>query len=210
MKHILGKRELNKARKRAEIVEIAKRSFFEHGYAGTAMSAIAEELGGSKATLWAHFGSKEELFAAVIDQQIESFSKDLEDVLAGQIFSLPALRRLCLRYLERLLCESAVRLYALALSEGVRFPEVAEMFYSRAPKRAREFVVDFYATRLPPPAAVQLTRLTLAALSGYRSDILLRPRQTSQAEREIFVDGLVELIAAWIDKHARNGGICCS
>src|SRR3546814_16443040 len=44
--HMMGKREMNKARKRAEIVAIATRSLFYHGYASTSTSAIAEKLGG--------------------------------------------------------------------------------------------------------------------------------------------------------------------
>jgi AcrR family transcriptional regulator len=67
MTDMIGKRQLNKARKREAIVQVATRAFLENGYAATSMSAIADELGGSKATLWAHFSSKEELFAAVID-----------------------------------------------------------------------------------------------------------------------------------------------
>ena len=70
MQNLVGKRELNKARKRAEIVDIATRSFFEHGYAATSMSAIAETLGGSKTTLWSHFSSKADLFTAVVDAQV--------------------------------------------------------------------------------------------------------------------------------------------
>ena len=204
MTNSLGKREQNRARKRAEIVQIAAYSFFEHGYGATSMSAIAEELGGSKATLWAHFSSKVELLAAVIDKLVQSFSQDIEEVLAGQTFSLPTLRRLLILYLDRLMGENALRLFNLVMSEGARFPEISEMFYARGPATARRRIVDFYATRFPEEVAMKLTRLTLAAASGYRMDFLMRPKPPSMAEREAFVDSFVELIDAWIETHAEE------
>ncbi|GGN58425.1 hypothetical protein GCM10011349_37960 [Novosphingobium indicum] len=195
----MGKRELNKARKRAEIVDIATRSFFEQGYAATTMSAIAEELGGSKATLWAHFSSKEELFAAVIDLQVGSFSRDIDEVLTSQTYSVPALRRLCMRFLECLMRDNAVRLFTLILSEGERFPEIREMFSSRGPERVRKCIVKFYATQFNETEAERLMQMTVSAVSGYRSDVQLRPKRPTKAEQEDFVDCLVELIASRVN-----------
>lgn len=195
--HMMGKRELNKARKRAEIVDIATRSFFERGYADTSMSAIAEELGGSKATLWAHFSSKEDLFAAVIDQQVDGFSQDIDEVLTSQTYSVPALRRFCLRFLECLLRNNAIQLFMLVLGEGERFPEVREMFFSRGPAKIRQHVHEFYAPHFGEAEAEKLTQLTVSSITGFRSDMLLRPKKPSKAEQERYINGLVELIAAW-------------
>lgn len=189
-----GKRELNKAKKRAAIVEVATRSFFDRGYAATTMSSIADELGGSKATLWAHFGSKEELFAAVVDNKVDSFAQDVNDVLIGQTFSFPALRRACLRFIDCLLRENSVQLFRLVVSEGERFPEINEMFYDRGPQRFRGCVTEFYATRFTQEEAERLTEVTVSALVGYRSDILMRPRRPTLREREAFVDDLIGLI----------------
>ena len=48
--------------RRNAIIEAAIRVFLEHGFEKTTMSDIADELGGSKATLYGYFSSKEELF----------------------------------------------------------------------------------------------------------------------------------------------------
>ena len=189
-----GKRELNKAKKRAEIVEVATRSFFGRGYAATSMSAIADELGGSKATLWAHFSSKEDLFAAVVDYKVETFSKDVDEVLTGQVFSFPALRRACLRFLDCLLRENSVQLFRLVVSEGERFPEINEMFYSRGPAKFRNCVAAFFATRFPDEMAWRLTTMTVSAMVGYRSDVLMRPDKPTVKDHEAFVDNLIGLI----------------
>ncbi len=56
--------------KRREIVEIAAQSFEKLGYDRTSMSLISERVGGSKATLYGYFKSKEELLLAVLDYDV--------------------------------------------------------------------------------------------------------------------------------------------
>ena len=51
--------------KRQEIIEIAAQLFEDLGYDRTSMSLISERVGGSKATLYGYFKSKEELLLAV-------------------------------------------------------------------------------------------------------------------------------------------------
>lgn len=205
MTETMGKRELNKARKRAEIVTVATRLFFEQGYAATTMSAIADALGGSKGTLWAHFASKEELFAAVIDMHVETFSNDIDEVLTGQTFSPAALRRACLRFLDCLLNENSVLLYRLVMSEGERFPEIKELFYARGPAKMRAAITCFFATRFDDGEAARLTQFTVSAVTGYRSDILLRPSPASRAQHEAFVDNMMAHVAFPPEKDAAAG-----
>jgi AcrR family transcriptional regulator len=67
-------RELSPAvreRRRDRILETATEVFFEAGYAAATMSRIAARLGGSKATLYAYFRTKEELFEAIIRRQCD-------------------------------------------------------------------------------------------------------------------------------------------
>ena len=49
----------------------ARKAFLRDGYGQTSMSSIAADVGGSKTTLWNYFPSKEDLFAAVVDDQVE-------------------------------------------------------------------------------------------------------------------------------------------
>ena len=55
--------------KRQEIIRVAASLFDEHGYERTSMSMIAARVGGSKATLYGYFGSKEELLRAVLEDE---------------------------------------------------------------------------------------------------------------------------------------------
>src|SRR3546814_14236049 len=76
----INRREERKTQRRASILEVARRSFFEKGYAATTMSGIAATLGGSKSTLWRYFSSKEELFAAVLDDATAEFKRELGEL----------------------------------------------------------------------------------------------------------------------------------
>src|ERR1700757_1485043 len=51
--------------KKQSVLKAALRLFLEQGFGATSMDAIAREAGVSKATLYAHVKSKEELFAAI-------------------------------------------------------------------------------------------------------------------------------------------------
>jgi len=56
--------------RRRGIVDAAWELFKENGFERTTMSEISERVGGSKATLYSYFKSKDELFAAAMEQAI--------------------------------------------------------------------------------------------------------------------------------------------
>lgn len=187
----IGKREQNKLQRRSAIVEIATRAFLEQGYAATSMSAIADELGGSKATLWSHFGSKEELFAAVTDQLVLRFGCEMEGTLTEKVFSLEGLRRYCRRFLGKLMGDDAIALFRLIIADGGRFPEINVVFHVRAPARMQRLLAAYFATRFSDADAASLARLTNCAMVGYRSHALTRPEMPTEAEVEQFVDDFI-------------------
>lgn len=56
--------------RRKAIVDAAWELFKKNGFERTTMSEISQRVGGSKATLYSYFKSKEELFAAAMEQAI--------------------------------------------------------------------------------------------------------------------------------------------
>lgn len=56
--------------KRQDIIDVAAQLFQENGYDRTSMSMISDRLGGSKATLYGYFRSKEDLLHAVLDYDV--------------------------------------------------------------------------------------------------------------------------------------------
>ena len=70
--------------KRDEIVKIAAELFEKHGYDRCSMAALSERLGGSKATLYGYFPSKEDLLRAVIQCEVASeFDRILHEFHEG-------------------------------------------------------------------------------------------------------------------------------
>jgi AcrR family transcriptional regulator len=59
--------------KRQAILEIAYRLFRAQGFDGTSMADITSQVGGSKATLYSHFPSKEELFVECMMAALENY-----------------------------------------------------------------------------------------------------------------------------------------
>lgn len=55
-------------RRREQLIAVTAEVFAEHGYAGGSIRAIAEKAGVSHATLIQHFGSKEGLLTAVLEE----------------------------------------------------------------------------------------------------------------------------------------------
>ncbi|WP_156840006.1 TetR/AcrR family transcriptional regulator [Novosphingobium aquimarinum] len=186
-----SKRELNKVRRRAMIVEVATRWFLENGYAATSMSAIADEIGGSKATLWSHFASKDELFAAVVDELIGRFSEEISEFLINQTFSITNLKNFLQRFLDRMMDDPSARLFRLVLGEGERFPEIQDLYWERGPATMHEHVSDFYGTAFEPDEARRLARVTIAAITGFRAQLLIAPPDLMQSEAKLFVESLV-------------------
>ena len=139
----IGRREQSKAERRAAIIQLALRHFLAHGYEATSMSAIAKEMGGSKATLWSYFSSKEELLAAVIDGLSERFQSFMGEILDSKKDIRSVLTRFCETFIERISRPEAIALQRLIISQADRFPEIGRVFHDHAPAINQATVAAF-------------------------------------------------------------------
>ena len=69
--------------KRNEILGAAREAFQDKGYERATMSDVAARFGGSKATLYGYFRSKEDLMLAVVQQDVAVDSGALVDLVTG-------------------------------------------------------------------------------------------------------------------------------
>src|SRR6516164_4293677 len=129
--------------KAESVLAAAKRAFLAAGFGAVSMDTIAREAGVSKATVYAHFGSKEELFGAVIERECERYfdrfsagELDPRDVRA----SLTILGR---RFLELILSPDAIALHRIIVGEVTRFPLLGEVFWRAGPERERVQIEGF-------------------------------------------------------------------
>jgi AcrR family transcriptional regulator len=131
--------------KREHILKEAYAAFLSEGYAATSMSSIAVRVGGSKATLYNYFSSKEELFAAVIDEKCRDFQgmfleMDVETADFGKV-----LTQLGERMLHMMLRDDSIATFRLITAESARFPELGRAFYQSGRQRGKQMLADFFA-----------------------------------------------------------------
>jgi AcrR family transcriptional regulator len=72
------------------IVEAARAHFFSHGFRSVTMDDLAEELGVSKKTLYAHFPGKFDLLEAVLADKFASVEATLKEVTRAHPHNFPA------------------------------------------------------------------------------------------------------------------------
>jgi AcrR family transcriptional regulator len=78
---------------RQRIVDAARAHFFSHGFRGVTMDDLAEELGISKKTLYAHFPGKFDLLEAVLAAKLAAVEATLKQVTRAHPRDFPATLR---------------------------------------------------------------------------------------------------------------------
>lgn len=138
----IGKRESQRLLKRAQIIAIAREHFFEKGFEGASMSAIAAQLGGSKRTLWSYFPSKEELFAAVVEDTAAGIRGGIDFSAVGDS-PLDQLTHLSRTIIERMTAPIAVQMFRLISPMSERNPELVRIFFERGPRRTQKSIAEY-------------------------------------------------------------------
>jgi len=149
--------------RRDHIIAVATEIFSREGYGGAAMSTIATALGGSKATLYKYFPSKEKLFEAVIERRCQLVLAPLRDFRSSEEDDLEALLAdFGERFLAKIYESGALDVHRLIHSESLRFPGLATTFFHSGPDSVLE---ELRATlqRFAASGQIICEDLTLAA-----------------------------------------------
>jgi len=116
-------------KKRQEILDVASELFQKLGYERTSMALISEKLGGSKATLYGYFRSKEELLHAVLDYDVSQQA----DALMEEFLSARDLRsgliKLGIAYMTRRLAPTPISNVRIVASQP-EGSDVGKNFYN--------------------------------------------------------------------------------
>ncbi|MFM9934850.1 MAG: TetR/AcrR family transcriptional regulator [Novosphingobium sp.] len=127
--------------RREHILVVAAEAFALEGYGVTSMSTIAARLGGSKATLYKYFSSKEELFEAVMQRKCEAVIGPLEELADASRDPAALLYAFGNIFLSRLCQPDAIEIHRTVHGEGQRFPEIARTFFACGPEAAYAVLV---------------------------------------------------------------------
>ena len=107
------------------------------------MSAVAQEAGASKETLYRHFGSKEDLFAEVVGNRARVLREKLDADFNRPHAMADVLRDLGMRLLTHMNGPEALCLMRLVIAEVPRDPEVGRIFFAHGPERTRARLSEY-------------------------------------------------------------------
>jgi TetR/AcrR family transcriptional repressor of mexJK operon len=134
-----------RAMKPQQIREAAARLFQEQGYGAVSMDAIARAAGVSKATIYAHFADKAELFEELMKAvcREEWVAVTMLDAEPGDLRA--ELHAIGKAYAEFLVEPRAVRIYRMVLAESPRFPELGRAFFEGGPRLITDKLTAYLA-----------------------------------------------------------------
>jgi len=128
--------------KRQGFVDAAFQVFSEMGFEHASMSEIAARAGGSKATLYSYFQSKEEMFAEFMTAAAQQEASAAFELLKTSLPVRETLVRFGKHYLTAVLKPRLLAVRRLANHEGGR-SNVGALFHERGPKPGWQMVADF-------------------------------------------------------------------
>lgn len=124
-----GKRERRKQARPGELLDAALDLFVEKGFAATRSEEVAARAGVSKGTLFLYFPSKEELFKAVVRENVSGRFAEWYQEFESYQGSTPDMVRYCLQvWWDRLGATRASGITKLVISEARNFPELAAFY----------------------------------------------------------------------------------
>jgi AcrR family transcriptional regulator len=178
---------------RDRIMQAASQLFTEKGFAGTTTRAIAELAGVNEVTLFRHFGTKEKLAKAIMDQfGGQAIAGDLEARFSGDyVQDLTLMGHMMMKVMiERV---DAIR---MAICESSNFPEFRQVVVEN-PRRLRQMLARYFQSQMDakvihpghPEALAQAFLgmfFSYTVLQGFLEDTL-QPEISSESLAEQFV-----------------------
>ncbi|MFZ1865357.1 MAG: TetR/AcrR family transcriptional regulator [Polyangiales bacterium] len=76
-------RRLPALERRAQLVDVGRAAFAEHGYEGTSVEEIAKRAKVSKPIIYEHFGGKEGLYAVVVDREMDYVERRIIEAISS-------------------------------------------------------------------------------------------------------------------------------
>jgi AcrR family transcriptional regulator len=167
--------------KRTQILEGARRVFFERGFDAASMGEVAREAKVSKGTLYVYFDSKEALFAALVaESKGETAERSMRALDPGEPDVEAALTAFASRLIEKVCAPQHVAMLRMVIGASEKFPELARIFYEAGPAHGARRLADYLAAQTragrldisdPETAAWQFLGMcnhptTIAVLSG--------------------------------------------
>ncbi|KQR68922.1 TetR/AcrR family transcriptional regulator [Rhizobium sp. Leaf341] len=190
---------ISEARRRDLILDAAEQCFVSQGYRSTQMDDVVKACGMSKKTVYRSFGTKENLFVALIDRVMQADikldmpdEKQAADVVVADILS---------RLSAFVLSDRQVNITRLVISESAHAPELAAAFHDNGLRCCKEKLTDILAHlqttgRLKGDRPAELASLLVGAIIGESlvTALIRRPIPMTDREREGRIEHLIRIV----------------
>lgn len=191
-----AKRARRKEARPGELLEAALDLFVEKGFAATRSEEVAARAGVSKGTLFLYFPSKEELFKAVVRENLSGRFSEWNDEFEVFEGSTPDMLRYVMRiWWERVGATKVSGITKLMMSEGRNFPELAAFYQAEVVQPGHELLRRVLRRGIErgefKPVDVDLAIYTVLApmifltLSKHSSSICMDPAVVLDPQRYI-------------------------
>ena len=138
---IKGRWERRKDARPQELLAAALDLFVERGYAATRLDDVAARAGVSKGTLYLYFTNKEDLFKAVIKENLVPVLGEAEQMIDHyQGHSTDLLKELVMTWWARVGDTQLSGITKLMVAESGNFPDVAQFYHNEVISRGNAMI----------------------------------------------------------------------
>jgi AcrR family transcriptional regulator len=124
-----GIRQRRKQARPQELLDAALALFVEKGFAAARAEEVAQRAGVSKGTLYLYYPSKEELFKAVVRQNLSSLIAEGQEMVTAHVGSSSDLiEQLMTVWWQRFGSTPAAGIHKVVLAEVRNFPDLAQFY----------------------------------------------------------------------------------
>lgn len=135
------RRERRKEARPGELLDAALDLFVEKGFAATRAEEVAARAGVSKGTLFLYFPSKEELFKAVVRENISGRFQEWNEEFQTFDGSSADMVRYCMKvWWERVGATKASGITKLIISEARNFPDLAAFYQQEVIRPGQDLI----------------------------------------------------------------------
>ena len=198
---------------RDKLIEVAAVHFAEHGLQGASQRAIQREVGVNPGAAHYHFGSKEALYLAVIEDALQRIQAGrtqlLKDFEIGQNGS-GGVRRLLNAYLAPMLREATTvrgHSYLRILVAQLSHADMAREAMEAQVQEVRERYIDHFSRIFPAVSRNRLYEILRVCLSvAAIVPIQFTHEQLSEQKIETMIGDITEITAVIFDRMCNDDG----
>jgi AcrR family transcriptional regulator len=122
-------RAIRSAARREAILHAALDEFSARGFAAARLDDVAKRAGVAKGTIYLHFHDKEALFQEIVRSLMGPFVGTLEGVFAADIPLRTIVDQIVELFVREVFGTRRKDIIRLIMTEGLRFPKLAEFYY---------------------------------------------------------------------------------